>query len=181
MVRKLRNIELNRLTVDEFKSSVKSPVVVVLDGVRSMANVGSIFRTCDAFNVEHLYLTGISPQPPHREITKTAIGAELAVEWSYDKNIMNVIGDLRSRGFQIIAIEQTSESTLLSDWEPDTDDKIAIVFGHEIDGVSDEVISLCDACIEIPQFGTKHSINVSVCTGVVLWQAGLNRLKGKRE
>jgi len=181
MVRKLRNIELNRLSVDEFKATAKSPLVVVLDGVRSMSNVGSIFRTCDAFNVAHLYLTGISPQPPHREITKTAIGAELAVDWSYEKSIMNVIRDLRDRDYQIIAVEQTSESTLLSDWEPDADGKIAIVFGHEIDGVSDEVISLSDACIEIPQFGTKHSLNVSVCAGVVLWQAGLNRLKGKRE
>jgi 23S rRNA (guanosine2251-2'-O)-methyltransferase len=171
MARKLKNIELNRLTIDEFKNSPKWPVVVILDNVRSMLNVGSIFRTCDAFNIKHLYLTGITPRPPHREISKTAIGAELAVSWSYHQDTKEIINELREQGFKIYGVEQTSDSVLLSAWTPKGNDKVAVVLGHEIDGVSDQTLDLCDASIEVPQFGTKHSLNVSVCAGVILWQA----------
>ena len=181
MVRKLRNIELNRLTIEEFKTSPKWPLVVVLDNVRSMLNVGSIFRTCDAFNVEHLYLTGITPKPPHREISKTAIGAELAVNWSYEEHVVEVISKLKEDGFAVYGIEQAAESISLDVWQPHRKDRLALVFGHEIDGVSQPALDSCDGVIEISQFGTKHSLNVSVSAGVVLWQACLSQLEYQRE
>lgn len=176
MVRKLRNLELNRLSVDEFKDSTKWPVVVVLDNVRSMSNVGSVFRTCDAFNVQEIYLCGITPTPPHREISKTAIGAELAVNWKYASTVESVVISLKQEGWKVIGVEQTTSSLSLEDWLPHDDEKIALIFGHEIDGISDTVIPHCDHFIAIPQFGTKHSLNVAVCAGIVMWQAIQNQL-----
>lgn len=171
MVRKLRNIELNRLSVDEFKAAEKWPIIVILDNVRSMLNVGSLFRSCDAFNVQHLYLCGITPLPPHRDITKTALGAELAVKWTHRNDVEELIMELRKKGWKVFGIEQTSTAIPLQDWTMKKTDKVVLVFGHEVDGVSDKAIRNCDGFLEIPQFGTKHSINVSVCGGVVLWQA----------
>ena len=168
-MRKLKLDELNRASVAEFKASQKFPVAVVLDNVRSMHNIGSIFRTADGFAVEQLCLCGITAQPPHREIEKTALGATQSINWIYYESPLQAIAKLRTEGYKIIAIEQAENSTMLHDFEPKTDEKYAIIFGNEVNGVSDEVMENIDACIEIPQFGTKHSFNVSVAAGIVLW------------
>lgn len=162
--------ELNRLSVEEFKNQEKNGVVIVLDNVRSMHNVGSVFRTSDAFLVEEIILCGVTPQPPHRDIHKTALGATESVKWSYTKTTTEAVEKLKLEGYKIIAIEQVHDSILLSDFEKSTDDKIVFVFGNEVQGVSDEVLALCDACIEIPQHGSKHSFNISVSVGIVLWE-----------
>src|ERR1700749_145765 len=168
-MRKLKLDELNRVTVDEFKAGTKFPVTVVLDNVRSMHNVGSIFRTSDGFAVEQVALWGITAQPPHREIEKTALGATQSVNWSYFETTQQAVDQLRNEGYQIIAIEQAENSIMLNNFEPLPNEKYALFFGNEVNGVSDEVMQNIDACIEIPQFGTKHSFNIVVSAGIVLW------------
>lgn len=168
-MRKLKLEELDRVSIDEYKSAAKIPVVAVLDNIRSAMNVGSVFRTADAFAIEKIIICGISATPPNREITKTAIGATESVVWEYIENVSDAIAQLKNDGYTIAGIEQTDASVLLTDYTFNTE-KIAVVFGNEVDGVSDEVINELDVCIEIPQFGTKHSLNVSVCAGIVLWE-----------
>ena len=166
---------LQRLSVDEFKQASKWPFVVVLDNVRSMNNVGSVMRTCDAFLCDTLYLCGITATPPHRDITKTAIGAENSVNWVYRKSTMEVVSDLKEKGFLVYAIEQTSNSVLLQNMQFGTQ-PVAFVFGNEIDGVEESVIHACDGVIEIPQLGTKHSFNISVSCGMLLWEYARTRV-----
>jgi 23S rRNA (guanosine2251-2'-O)-methyltransferase len=167
--RKLRVEELNRISVDEFKHKDKIPVIVVLDNVRSLNNIGSIFRTCDALGVESIYLCGISATPPNPEIYKTALGAEDSVAWQYFNSTFEAVQALKSNGCSIFAIEQTTNCVDLRKFIPQHDKKFAFVFGNELKGVAQEVIDLCDGVIEIPQFGTKHSFNVSVTLGIVVW------------
>lgn len=169
-MRKLTNDELNRKSVNEFRSSSKSPFIVVLDNVRSLNNVGSIFRTADAFIVEAVWLCGITATPPHREIHKTALGATESVEWQYRESAAAAAGELRERGYRIISVEQADRAVPLDTFELKEGEKYALVFGHEIKGVSEEVVEMSDSCIEIPQFGTKHSFNVAVSAGIVLWE-----------
>jgi 23S rRNA (guanosine2251-2'-O)-methyltransferase len=168
-MRKLKLDELNRASVSEFKTQQKLPVVVVLDNVRSMHNIGSIFRTSDGFAVEQVCLCGISAQPPHREIEKTALGATQSVDWTYHADVIEGVKQLKDEGYRIIAIEQAENSTMLNEFSPVEGEKYALVFGNEVNGVSDEVMAIADGCIEIPQFGTKHSFNIVVSAGIVLW------------
>jgi len=161
--------ELGRITPDEFKKSSKSPVIVILDNIRSMSNVGSIFRTCDAFAIEKLYLCGITAQPPHKEITKTALGATESVDWEYVENVVELVQDLRKKQIKVYLIEQTDHAILLNQFQFHRE-KIAIVLGNEVFGVTDALLPLCDGAIEIPQHGTKHSLNVSIAAGIVLWE-----------
>ena len=168
-MRKLKLDELNRVSVDEFKEQEKLPVAVVLDNVRSMHNVGSIFRTSDGFAVEQVILCGITGQPPHREIEKTALGATQSIDWKYFPDTLQAVQKLRDNGYQIIAIEQAENSLMLHQFEPQGGKKYALIFGNEVNGVSDEVMKQIDTCIEIPQFGTKHSFNIVVSAGIVLW------------
>lgn len=168
-MKKLKLDELNRVNIQEFKDQEKLPVVVVLDNVRSMHNVGSVFRTADGFSVEKVILCGITAQPPHREIEKTALGATLAVDWIHFEDTLVAIDTLRAQGYQIIAIEQAENSTMLNAFKPNTDQKYALIFGNEVNGVSDEAMEKIDECIEIPQFGTKHSFNIVISAGIVLW------------
>ena len=160
-MRKLKITELNRLTVDEFKKADKLPLAVVLDEVRSLHNIGAVFRTSDAFLVDCIYLCGITATPPHPEMHKTALGAE---------NSVDAVQELHDQGFTVLAIEQVEGSTLLDKLELDADKKYAIVMGNEVKGVQQEVVNACDGCVEIPQYGTKHSLNVSVTTGIILWE-----------
>jgi 23S rRNA (guanosine2251-2'-O)-methyltransferase len=168
-LRKLKLDELNRASVTEFKAQDKLPVVVVLDNVRSMHNVGSIFRTCDGFAVEQVCLCGITSQPPHREIEKTALGATQSVSWVYYADPLQAVEQLRKDGYRIIAIEQAENSIMLNEFGAGKNEKYALIFGNEVNGVSDEVMKVIDACIEIPQFGTKHSFNIVVSAGIILW------------
>ncbi|HTK22254.1 MAG TPA: RNA methyltransferase [Mucilaginibacter sp.] len=168
-MRKLKLDELNRASVEEFKTQQKLPIAVVLDNVRSMHNVGSIFRTCDGFAVEQVCLCGITGQPPHREIEKTALGATQSINWTYHTEPLHAIEQLRKEGYKIIAIEQAEKSIMLNQFETAESEKYALIFGNEVNGVSDEVMKVIDACIEIPQFGTKHSFNIVVSAGIVLW------------
>lgn len=168
--RKLSMEELGRLSVDEFKIANKLPITVVLDNVRSLHNVGSSFRTCDAFRVEKLYLTGITGTPPHREINKTALGATESVPWAYVENSTDAVRDLKKAGYVIVVVEQTNNSVKLQDFAVDASKKYCLVFGNEVEGVRDEVIELADIAMEIPQDGTKHSLNISVCVGIVVWE-----------
>ena len=161
--------ELNRLTVEEFKAAEKMPVVIVLDNIRSQNNIGSIFRTADAFRLEGIYLCGITATPPHREIHKTALGATDSVDWHYFTNTLEAVTDLVAGGYTVLAVEQAEGSIMLHDFRPATGTKIAIVFGNEVNGIDDEVLPQVSGCLEIPQFGTKHSINVSVAVGMVIW------------
>lgn len=172
-MRKLQNNELGRKTIDQFRSSEKSPFVIVLDNVRSQSNVGSVFRTADAFLVERIFLCGITATPPHREIQKTALGSTESVSWKYCQSSKEAVLELRENGYQIIGIEQVRGSVKLQDFTVEINMRYALVFGHEINGVDQEIINLCDRCIEIPQFGTKHSFNIAVSAGIVLWE--LNR------
>lgn len=167
--KKLKLDELNRASVEEFKAQDKLRVAVVLDNVRSMHNIGSVFRTSDGFAVEQLILCGISAQPPHREIEKTALGATQSVNWSYYAEVTKAVEHLRAEGYKIIAIEQAENSIMLNDFTPLPNEKYALIFGNEVNGVSDEVMQIIDSCIEIPQFGTKHSFNIVVSAGIVLW------------
>src|ERR1700712_597001 len=168
-MRKLKLDELHRASVTEFKAQDKLPVAVVLDSVRSMHNIGSIFRTSDGFAVKQICLCGITAQPPHREIEKTALGATQSVNWEYFETPLQAVQHLRNEGYQIIAIEQAENSTMLNTFAPSQTEKYALIFGNEVNGVSDEVMEVIDTCIEIPQFGTKHSFNIVVSAGIVLW------------
>jgi 23S rRNA (guanosine2251-2'-O)-methyltransferase len=172
-MRKLLNSELERKSVEQFKVSEKSPFTVILDNVRSQSNVGSIFRTSDAFLTEAIYLCGITPVPPHREIQKTALGATESVAWKYYAKTIDAVKELREKGYVIIGIEQVDGSIELGKIKTDSGKKYALIFGNEIEGVDQEVLDLCDMCIEIPQFGTKHSFNIAISVGIVLWE--LNR------
>lgn len=169
-MRKLKVTELNRMTVDEFKKAKRLHLTVVLDEVRSLYNVGSVFRSSDAFCIDKIYLCGITATPPHPEIHKTALGAEDSVDWIYKKNTMDAINELHKLGYTILAIEQVEGSIYLQDFIPMENQSYAIVFGNEVKGVQQEVVDACDGCIEIPQYGTKHSLNVSVTAGIVLWE-----------
>ena len=169
-MRKLRTIEMNRLTVEEFKNSEKLPIVVVLDDVRSLYNVGSVFRTGDAFRIESICLCGITACPPHPEIHKTALGGEDSVEWRYFTTAHEAVTYLRERGYFVYAVEQVEGSTKLQNLRFDPSRNYAVVFGNEVKGVHQEVVDICDGCIEIPQYGTKHSMNVSVSAGIVMWE-----------
>ena len=168
-MRKLLNSELNRKTPEEVHNSEKSPFVVVLDNVRSQSNVGSVFRTADAFLTRSVYLCGITGQPPSREIQKTALGATESVHWKYFSNTTDAITELRNEGYIIAAVEQAEGAVGLSNFKPLKGEKYALVFGHEVNGVSQQVLDICDICIEIPQFGMKHSFNIAVSAGIVLW------------
>ncbi|MBT1703074.1 RNA methyltransferase [Chryseosolibacter indicus] len=169
-MKKLKLEELGRITVDEFKESVKLPITIVLDNVRSLHNVGSAFRTADAFKVEKIYLTGITGTPPHREIEKTALGATQSVDWEYAESTAFVLEHLRKNNYKIVIIEQTTHSISLNNLNANIDEKYCLVFGNEVHGVSDEAVSLGDMALEIPQYGTKHSLNISVCLGIVTWE-----------
>lgn len=168
-MRKITNSELGRPTAEEFARMDKLPITVVLDNVRSLQNVGAFFRTCDAFAISHISLCGITATPPNRDIHKTALGAELTVEWSYHKTTTECIEQLKARGVKIVAIEQVEGAVMLSDFSVEPGTEYALVFGNEVMGVEQQVVDLCDLAIEIPQVGTKHSLNVSVSGGVVLW------------
>ena len=169
-MKKLKLEELGRISVLEFKEAKKIPVCIVLDNVRSLHNVGSAFRTADAFRIERIYLTGITGTPPHREIQKTALGATESVAWEYDETPLDAVKRLKAQDYQIIVIEQTTESAPLNEFIPQPLIKYCLVFGNEIHGVSEEVIALADLALEIPQTGTKHSLNISVCLGIVVWE-----------
>ncbi len=169
-MRKLKITELERLTPDEFQQIRKTPLVVVLDNVRSLHNVGSVFRTGDAFLIEGIYLCGITSTPPQPEIHKTALGAEDTVNWSYFEDTHQAIESLKTAGYTVYAIEQAEGSTPLPDIQISAGKRVAVVFGNEVKGVQQSVIDLCDGCIEIPQFGTKHSLNVSVTGGIIIWE-----------
>lgn len=168
--KKLKLEELGRIDVETFKQTEKIPLVVVLDNVRSMHNVGAVFRTADAFIVEKIVLCGITPQPPHREIHKAALGATESVDWIYEKNISEALQNLKNENYKIIGIEQTSTSEIMTDYAINKEEKYALVLGNEVDGLSDEALPLYDSFLEIPQLGTKHSLNVSVCGGIVMWE-----------
>lgn len=170
MVQKLKLEELNRLDVETFKSVEKIPLVVVLDNIRSMHNVGATFRTADAFLIRKIILCGITPQPPHREIHKAALGATESVDWSYENDINVTIADLKVQGFEIVGIEQTTGSRMITDFTIDKTKKYAVILGNEVEGISDEALPNIDSFVEIPQLGTKHSLNVSVCGGIVMWE-----------
>lgn len=169
-MRKLKNNELGRISVDEFKLTPKTPIIVVLDNIRSLNNIGSVFRTSDAFLLEKIYLCGITAQPPHRDIHKTALGATESVDWEYMEDTLECVTKLQAEGFYCLAIEQANNSVMLNDFDQSSYSKIAVVFGNEVKGVQQSVIDKCDNCIEIPQLGTKHSLNISVSAGVVLWE-----------
>ncbi len=162
--------ELNRKSVEEFRRSEKIPVIVVLENIRSMHNVGSVFRTADAFLIEAIYICGYTAQPPRKEIDKTALGATETVAWKYFKTVQEAIADLKENNFKIFAIEQTDKSISLEKFDETDNDKTALIFGNEVSGVEANTIALCDGCIEIPQFGMKHSLNISVAAGIVLWE-----------
>jgi len=168
-MRKLTNDELNRLNVDQFKKVEKTPLIIVLDNIRSLNNIGSVFRTADAFLVQKIYLCGITAKPPHKDIRKTALGATESVEWEYASNTNEVIKRLKEKGVQVISIEQAEEACQLHDFRLMPNTAYALVFGNEVKGVAQEVVSESDSVIEIPQFGTKHSLNISVSAGVVVW------------
>ena len=168
-MRKLKLGELNRLSTEEFKNAEKLPVIVVLDNIRSAANIGSVFRTCDAFLMEAIYLVGICATPPNRDIQKSALGATETVDWKHFETIKDCIASLRDQKCEVLTIEQSDNSVFLQDFNPEKDKKYALIFGNEVDGVSDFAIQYCDTCIEIPQFGMKHSLNISVSAGIVIW------------
>ena len=168
-MKKLSLKELNRVDVATFKTQKKTPIILVLDNVRSALNVGSSFRTSDAFALEAIYLCGITAQPPHREILKTAIGATESVDWKYFENTTDAVQELKKQHYGVYAIEQAAGSTMLQNFEVNAYNKYALIFGNEVEGVQDEVMELVDGAIEVPQFGTKHSLNISVCVGVVVW------------
>lgn len=168
-MRKLNITELNRINKEEFKKSEKLPLIIILDNVRSLHNVGSVFRSSDAFRVESIYLCGITATPPQAEIHKTALGAEDTVDWKYYEKTQDAVIKLKEEGVEVLAIEQVEGSIMLQNFVPQPNKKYAIVFGNEVKGVQQEVVDMCDNCIEIPQFGTKHSLNVSVTAGILIW------------
>ena len=168
-MRKLNITELHRINKEEFKKSEKLPLIIILDNVRSLHNVGSVFRSSDAFRVESIYLCGITATPPQAEIHKTALGAEDTVDWKYYEKTQDAVIELKEEGVEVLAIEQVEGSIMLQNFVPKPNKKYAIVFGNEVKGVQQEVVDMCDNCIEIPQFGTKHSLNVSVTAGILIW------------
>lgn len=169
-MRKLLNSELGRKSLEQFRRSEKPPLVIILDNVRSHNNVGSIFRTADAFLIQRIYLCGITAKPPHRDIQKTALGATESVDWVYFEKAEDAVLELKGQDYRIIGIEQAEGSVGLQNFVPERSLKYALVFGHEVNGVSQQVLDLCDLCVEIPQFGTKHSFNIAVSVGIVLWE-----------
>jgi tRNA G18 (ribose-2'-O)-methylase SpoU len=169
-MRKLRNDELGRLQVSEFKNIPKIPITIILDNIRSLMNVGSVFRTSDAFIVKEIILCGITATPPHREIQKTALGATESVEWRYVEDTLEVVKSLQSKNVNVYAIEQADESTMLDEFEFNFNQEVALVFGNEVKGVRQDVVEAANGCIEIPQFGTKHSLNISISAGIVIWE-----------
>ena len=169
IMRKLKITELNRISIEEFKEADKLPLVVVLDDIRSLHNIGSVFRTADAFRIECIYLCGITATPPHPEMHKTALGAEFTVDWKYVNNAVETVDNLRSAGYVVYSVEQAEGSIMLDELTLDRSKKYAVVMGNEVKGVQQEVIDHSDGCIEIPQYGTKHSLNVSVTAGIVIW------------
>lgn len=168
-MRKLKNSELDRLSVDAFKDAKKTPIIIILDNIRSLNNIGSVFRTSDAFLVEKIYLCGITAKPPHKDIHKTALGSTDTVTWEYAENTLTLIEKLKAENIKICAIEQAENATMLNDFNVEPKTKYALVFGNEVKGVAQDVVSSSDFVIEIPQFGTKHSLNISVSCGVVVW------------
>lgn len=168
-MRKLENSELDRKTVTDFKLADKTPIVIILDDIRSLHNIGSVFRTSDAFLIEKIYLCGITATPPNKEIHKTALGATDTVAWEYAKDVLEVITKLKAENTTVYAIEQVENAVFLDNFQPIKQNKYALVFGNEVYGVSQEAIKMCDGCIEIPQLGTKHSLNISVSAGIVVW------------
>ncbi|MCM4154113.1 TrmH family RNA methyltransferase [Arenibacter sp. N53] len=168
-MRKLENSELDRLNVDEFKQVVKTPICIVLDNVRSLNNIGSVFRTADAFLIEKIYLCGITATPPHKDIHKTALGATDSVAWEYRENAMELLKELKQVGYISLSVEQAENADMLNDFKVDKNEKYALIFGNEVKGVSQEVVSNSDGVLEIPQYGTKHSLNISVSVGIVVW------------
>ena len=174
-MRKLKNSELNRKSVTEFKSAEKTPIIVILDNVRSSNNVGSVFRSSDAFLIEKIYLCGITATPPNKDIQRTALGATDSVNWEYQKDTLSLVQKLQAEGVYVASIEQAENAVMLDEFNPESGQKIAIVMGNEVKGVQQDVVTASDTCIEIPQLGTKHSLNISVTCGVVLWDL-LNKL-----
>ncbi|HEY6142743.1 MAG TPA: RNA methyltransferase [Flavobacterium sp.] len=168
-MRKLENSELDRKSIEDFKQSEKTPLILVLDDIRSLHNIGSVFRTADAFLIEKIYLCGITATPPNKEINKTALGATDTVTWEHNENVLEVIEKLKKEGTNVLAIEQVESAVFLQDFKVEKDQKYALVFGNEVYGVSQEAVAICDGCIEIPQLGTKHSLNISVSAGIVVW------------
>ena len=173
-MRKLKTSELGRISVEEFKKSDKLPLVVVLDNIRSLSNIGSVFRTADAFRIEEIHLCGITARPPHREIHKTALGATESVDWSYFKNTIDSVNLLKEKGYIIVSLEQTTESIFLHNFKPSNGKKYAIILGNEVKGVDEEIINNSDICVEIPQSGTKHSFNVTVSAGIAIYSISLS-------
>ncbi len=168
-MRKLKNSELDRLDVDEFKNATKTPIIIVLDNIRSLNNIGSVFRTSDAFLVEKIYLCGITAKPPHKDIHKTALGATDSMAWEYVEHTIDLVTKLKSDGVEIVSIEQAENAVFLNDFIVESNKKYALVFGNEVKGVAQEIVSASDVVLEIPQYGTKHSLNISVSAGVVVW------------
>jgi tRNA G18 (ribose-2'-O)-methylase SpoU len=168
-MRKLENSELDRKSIEDFKQSEKTPIIIILDDIRSLHNIGSVFRTADAFLIEKIYLCGITATPPNKEIHKTALGATETVAWEHSTNVLEVIQNLKDEKVTVLAIEQVESAIFLQDFTIEKDKKYALVFGNEVFGVSQEAVELCDGCIEIPQLGTKHSLNISVSAGIVVW------------
>ena len=168
-MRKLKNSELDRLSVEAFKNTKKTPIIIVLDNIRSLNNIGSVFRTSDAFLVEKIYLCGITATPPHKDIHKTALGSTDTVAWEYVENTIDLVEKLKAENCKVISVEQAENATMLDQFSPEPDTKYALVFGNEVKGVSQKVVNASDLVIEIPQFGTKHSLNISVSCGVVVW------------
>ena len=169
-MQKLLNNELNRKSLQEYKDATKQPIIIILDNIRSMHNIGSVFRTSDAFLIESVYLCGITARPPHKNIRKTALGSTETVAWKYFETTKEAVLELKNNDYKIISIEQVKDSTLLQNFEFQKNKKYAIIFGHEVKGVSQEIVNMSDFCIEIPQFGTKHSLNISVSVGIVMWE-----------
>jgi len=168
-MRKLENNELNRMSVDDFKNASKTPLIIILDDIRSLNNIGSVFRTSDAFLIEKILLCGITAMPPNKEINKTALGATETVTWEHSENVLEVIENLKFEGTKVFAIEQVESSIFLQDFEIEKNQKYALVFGNEVYGVSQKAVEICDGTIEIPQLGTKHSLNIAVSAGIVIW------------
>lgn len=178
-MRKLKNSELARLSIDGFKQANKTPIIIILDNIRSLNNVGSVFRTSDAFLIEKIYLCGITAKPPHKDIHKTALGSTETVDWEYEENTLNLVKKLKADGYRVASIEQAERATMLNAFKVESKSKYAIIFGNEVKGVTQDVVSASDFVIEIPQFGTKHSLNIAVSCGVVLWDlfSKLNAIK----
>lgn len=169
-MRKLKNEELDRLSVQEYKKATKTPIAIVLDNIRSLNNIGSVFRTGDGLCIDKIYLCGITATPPNKDIHKTALGATESVDWYYEKETLSAIEQLKKEGFTILSVEQAQGSVMLNDFKAEPNNKYALVFGHEVKGVAQSVVNASDYCLEIPQFGTKHSFNISVSAGMVMWE-----------